>query len=263
MGGSGGVVELSLGSSDERALVPHRTGQDAFAADIDGHLVLELGFALEDPLARALQPDEAVGGRGDADGAAAIVGVSHRQDAGRDERSGAPGRRAGAATRRPRVAHGRLGGELGRADETELGESAGPHHDDAEVAQHGREWSISRSRAGRRHRIGAVPGAEARDGGVVLDEQWDTGEGPRAGAIGLSPSPFEVPRGNGIERRRGFGSGDHRVDQLDRGGCARAHQLSQRHGVVAGEDIVREGADGCRPLTIGGWHGASRTGRFG
>ena len=91
---------------------------------------------------RGLEPEEPAAGRRDADRAPAVVGVSHRDQAGGDSRgrstARAPGRPAGV----PGIARGAEESRLGRRKNPELGRIGLADHDEAGAPQASRQLAV-------------------------------------------------------------------------------------------------------------------------
>ena len=180
--------------------VADRAGHDAVGDDVDRRSLTASAAATTGP--GRLEPDQAAGGRGDADRPAAVVGVGDRHDPRGDERGRSARRRAGGVAGVPRVAGRRQRLVLGRGVEPELGHGR--------LAEHGqpvdRNCSVNSScaRPAVRDLTASEPWSRGQAGevGVVLDEGRDAGERPPAQACPRRGQPaLEVGVLDRVERR--------------------------------------------------------------
>jgi len=145
------------------------------AAGAEPHL--PLARPDRDAAARGLEPDEAAAGRGDADGAAAVVAARHGHDARGHGRRRAAAAAARGARRVPGVAAAPEGAGGRHALEGQLGRVGLAEHDQAggEAAPH----VVGMLAGGRQAGQGAAAAGGGQAGvvlGGVLDEQGHAGQ---------------------------------------------------------------------------------------
>ena len=211
--------------------VAHRAGEHAVDAE-----ALERGQLgpERDAEAGRLEADDAAAGGRDADRAAGVVAVRHRDHAGRDGGGAAAGGAAGDQLRVPRVARRAVALGLGDGPHPPLGRVRLADHDRAGRAQprHRRRVDVGRPVAERRL---ALVGAQAlREHDQVLDRDRHAGE--RARVAGPIASASARARSGQVSTNAlspgscALDRGERGVDQLARAQPA----LADERGLLGG-----------------------------
>ncbi len=212
--------------------VAHGAGDGEFDAEAEQR-VGEVG-AGGGPATARLEADRTAGRGGDADRAAAVVGVRHRQCAAGDQRRRGAAGTAGAAVGGPRVAAGSAVGDgLGGGVEPEF-RAAGDRADgQAGAAEPRDQVGVLRvGDTGAEQPAAAAAGHPARVRDEVLQRERHPGE--RAGLVVVERFVEPLARHGGqfgLDRVQG---GRGRRPDLGRADLAIADQLRQTGGVVRG-----------------------------